>query len=95
MIRGYFRRRRERKAAFQAEVEGLLGLYGQFAYSAALAALRQPQNRERRKFWFAVRRRIAEHDGRRIGLDASDRWTDDFGSPTGSKPPKPPEDAAS
>ncbi|RJF89341.1 hypothetical protein D3874_22155 [Oleomonas cavernae] len=74
MIFGYLRRRRAFRSAVQAEVAQLVEEHGQFAYSAALAAFREARGREAFRFWAAVRAAVAKRDGRRIGLDASDRW---------------------
>jgi hypothetical protein len=70
-----WRRRKERRQQVIRYAINLMALYGERAYSAALARARHEDENDRYpRHWFAVRREVARRRGVEVGLDTATQY---------------------
>ena len=73
----WWRRRKERQQQVNRDADNLVALFGDGAYSEALARARnEVENGADPRHWFAVRREIARRIGKEVELDTATRYLD-------------------
>ena len=69
---GYWRKRKERQQLVIRDADNLMALYGDRAYSVALARAQIDENKGGHgRHWYRVRREIARRIGKEPGLDVA------------------------